>query len=42
MLSRRLTFAQALAPENTDILRVQKSRLFKIRQAVWRQIERVV
>ena len=42
MLSRRLTFAQALAPENTDILRVQKSRLFKIRQAVWPQIERVV
>jgi len=42
MLSRRLTFTQALAPENTDILRVQKSRLFKIRQAVWPQIERVV
>jgi hypothetical protein len=42
MLSRRLTFAQALAPENTDILRVQKSRLFKIRQAIWPQIERVV
>ena len=42
MLSRRLTFTQALALENTDILRVQKSRLFKIRQAVWPQIERVV
>jgi hypothetical protein len=42
MLSRRLTFTQALAPENTDILRVQKSRLFKIRQALWPQIERVV
>lgn len=42
MLSRRMTFTQALAAENTDILRVQKSRLFKIRQAVWPQIERVV
>jgi hypothetical protein len=42
MLSRRLTFMQALAPKNSDILRVQKSRLLKIRQAVWPQIERVV
>ena len=41
-MSRRLTFTQALARENTDILRVQKSRLFKIKQAVWPQIERVV
>jgi hypothetical protein len=42
MLSKRLTFAQALAPDNTSILRVQKSRLFRVKQAVWPQMERVV
>lgn len=42
MLARRLTFTQALAPDNTNILRVQKSRLFRIRQALWPQIERVI
>ena len=42
MFSRRLTFAQALAPDNTNILRVQKSRLFRLKQAVWPQIELVV
>lgn len=42
MFSKRLTFEQALAPENTSILRVQKSRLFRIKQAVWPQLERVV
>ncbi len=41
MLSRRLTFAQALAPDNINILRVQKSRLSRIRQGLWPQIERV-
>jgi hypothetical protein len=42
MFSKRLTFAQALAPDNTNILRVQKSRLFKMKQAIWPQIDRVV
>jgi hypothetical protein len=42
MFSRRLTFAQALAPDNTNILRVQKSRLFRVKQALWPQIELVV
>lgn len=42
MFSKRLTFAQALAPENTAILRVQKSRLFRVKQALWPQIERAV
>ena len=42
MFARRLTFSQALAPENTGILRVQKSRLFKLRQSLWPQIERVI
>lgn len=42
MFSKRLTFAQALAPENTTILRVQKSRLARFKQAVWPQIERVM
>ncbi len=42
MLARRLTFARALAPDNTDILRVQKSRLFRIRQALWPQIARLL
>ena len=42
MLSKRLTFTQALAPDNTNILRVQKSRLFRVKQAVWPQIELVV
>jgi hypothetical protein len=42
MFSKRLTFSQALAPENTSILRVQKSRLFKLKQTIWPQIERVI
>jgi len=42
MLSKRLTFTRALAPDNTNILRVQKSRLFRVKQAVWPQIELVV
>lgn len=41
MFARRLSFAQALAPENTTILRVQKSRLFRFKQAIWPEIERV-
>ncbi|HUZ64832.1 MAG TPA: conjugal transfer protein TraL [Acetobacteraceae bacterium] len=42
MIARRLTFDQALARENTTILRVQKSRLFKYREAVWPEIGRVI
>jgi hypothetical protein len=42
MISKRLTFDQALAPDNTSILRVQKSRLFRFKQAVWPAIERVI
>jgi hypothetical protein len=42
MIARRLTFDQALARENTSILRVQKSRLFKYREAVWPAIGRVI
>jgi len=41
MFSKRLTFTQALAPDNTNILRVQKSRLLRVKQAVWPQIELV-
>ena len=42
MFERRLTFARALAPDNTTILCVAKSRLFRIRQALWPQIARVL
>lgn len=42
MFSRRLSFAQALAAENTAMLRVQKSRLFRLKQTIWPQIERVI
>ena len=42
MVGRRLTFEQALARDNTSILRVQKSRLFKYRETVWPEIERVI
>jgi hypothetical protein len=42
MFARRLTFARALAPDKANILRVQKSRLFRIRQALWPQIARVL
>jgi len=42
MFAKRLTFVQALAADNTNILRLQNSRLFRIRQAVWPQIERVI
>jgi hypothetical protein len=42
MITRRLTFDQALARDNTSILRVQKSRLFKFREAIWPAIERVI
>jgi len=39
---KRLTFAQAIARDNADLLLVQKSRLFRTKQALWRQIEAVV
>ena len=42
MIAKKITFAQALERENTGILRMQKSRLFKMRQALWPQIERVI
>ena len=42
MFSRRLSFSQALAPENTAILRIQKARLFRFKQAIWPYIERVI
>ncbi|MDA8253277.1 MAG: conjugal transfer protein TraL [Rhodospirillales bacterium] len=42
MIARRLTFEQALARENTSILRVQKSRLFKFRERVWPAIAPVI
>lgn len=42
MFSRRLSFAQALAPENTALLRVQKSRLFRLKQSIWPDIGRVI
>jgi hypothetical protein len=42
MIAKRLTFDQALARENTSILRAQKSRLFRFKEAVWPAIERVI
>jgi hypothetical protein len=42
MFDRRLSFAQALAPDNTSVHSVQKSRLFRIRQTLWPQIARVL
>jgi CobQ/CobB/MinD/ParA nucleotide binding domain len=42
MIAKKLTFAAALARENTSILRVQKSRLFKVKQQLWPQIEAVI
>jgi hypothetical protein len=42
MLAQRLTFAQALARDNDRILLVQKSRLFRVRGALWPQIENVI
>jgi hypothetical protein len=42
MMTKRMTFDQALARDNTSILRVQKSRLFRFREAVWPAIERVI
>lgn len=42
MIGKRLTFAEALAPDNAKMLRVQKSRLFKVKQALWPQIEAVI
>jgi hypothetical protein len=42
MIAKRLTFDQALARDNTSILRVQKSRLFRFKEAVWPAIERVI
>ena len=42
MFDRRLTFARALAPNNTNVLCVQKARLFPIRQALWPQIARAL
>jgi hypothetical protein len=42
MISKKMTFAQALQKENTSILRMQKSRLFKMQQALWPQIEQVI
>lgn len=42
MIGKRLSFAEALAPDNAKMLRVQKSRLFKVKQALWPQIEAVI
>ncbi len=42
MLAKKITFADALRKENTAMLRMQKSRLFKVREAIWPQIERVI
>lgn len=42
MIGKRLSFADALAPDNAKLLRVQKSRLFKVKQALWPQIEAVI
>ena len=42
MFDKRLTFARALVRNNTNVLSVQKSRLFRIRQALWPQIARVL
>ena len=42
MISKKMTFARALQKENTSILRMQKSRLFKIQKALWPQIEQVI
>jgi hypothetical protein len=42
MISRRQSFDQALARENTALLRVQKSRLFKFQRSIWPSIERVI
>ncbi|MEA2772910.1 MAG: hypothetical protein QOD93_5872 [Acetobacteraceae bacterium] len=42
MMAKRMTFDQALARDNTGILRVQKSRLFRFKEAVWPAIERVI
>lgn len=42
MFASHLTFTRALAPDNANILCVQKSRLFRIRQALWPQIARVL
>jgi hypothetical protein len=42
MMAKRMTFDQALARDNTSILRVQKSRLFRFKETVWPAIERVI
>jgi hypothetical protein len=42
MISKRMTFAQALEKDNTAILRMQKSRLFKMKHVLWPQIEAVI
>jgi hypothetical protein len=42
MITKRMTFGQALQKDNTSILRMQKSRLFKIRQHLWPQIGQVI
>jgi hypothetical protein len=42
IMAKKMTFTQALDRENTNILRVQKSRLFRVKQAIWPQIEAVV
>jgi hypothetical protein len=42
MIGKKMTFAQALKKDNTSILRMQKSRLFKIKQTLWPQIEQVI
>jgi hypothetical protein len=42
MMAKRMTFEQALARDNTSILRVQKSRLFRFRETIWPAIERVI
>ena len=42
MISKRLSFTDALKRDNTSILRMQKSRLFKLREVLWPQIQQVI
>jgi hypothetical protein len=42
MISKRISFADALKRDNSSMLRMQKSRLFKLREALWPQIQQVI
>lgn len=42
MIGKRLTFAAALAPDGGGMLLVQRSRLFRVRAALWSQFEEVL